>query len=139
MKKFLFSSVFCTLLILSANQAMAIPAKPLLQSQALQAEAVAELNLDFVLTNATGYDISGIQISPTSEEDWGKNILKGKLKDGGSAEISFHSEADAEYWDLQITFSDGEKVYWTELNLTEISQLTLYYDEESGETSADAE
>jgi hypothetical protein len=137
MKKFLLLSVLSSLLILPTSQAMATSTPAV--STPMHAKAVDELNLDFVLQNATGYDISGIQISPTSEEDWGKNILKGKLKDGGSASISFHPEAEAEYWDLQITFSDGEVVYWTELNLTEISKLTLYYDDESGETSADAE
>lgn len=137
MKKVLLLSVLSSLMLLPASQAMATSAPA--AGVRLQAEAVDELNLDFVLQNATGYDIAGIQISPSDLNEWGPNILKGTLKDGGAVKISFHSAAEAEYWDLQITWADGEKVYWTELNLTEISQLTLYYDEESGETSADAE
>lgn len=135
MKKFLLLSVLSSMMLLPTSQAMATPAV----STPMHAKAVDELNLDFVLQNATGYDIAGIQISPSDLNEWGPNILKGTLKDGGAVKISFHPEADAEYWDLQITWTDGEKVYWTELNLTEISKLTLYYDEDTEETSADAE
>ncbi|MGV3525102.1 MAG: hypothetical protein ACO1RX_12800 [Candidatus Sericytochromatia bacterium] len=119
---------------------------PLPQQSAAQASVVPgvhavpvddELNLDFTLVNATGYDIAEVRISPASEESWGDNILEDGLADGEAAELSFHPDADAALWDLRITWADDDgSVFWRKLNLTEISKLTLKYDDETGKTTA---
>jgi len=122
-------------------QTLAAPMAPAVLTQdPIQARPVNQLNLDFTLVNATGYGIAAVQISPTKQQEWGGNILDEELGDGEAVDISFHPQADAARWDLQITWSDeSEQVYWIGLNLTEISQLTLYYDEATGKTSATIE
>ncbi|MGV3525103.1 MAG: hypothetical protein ACO1RX_12805 [Candidatus Sericytochromatia bacterium] len=117
------------------------PAPPAAQAEmATSVRAVPmddELNLDFTLVNATGYDIAEVRIGPASEESWGENILEEGLADGEEVELSFHPDADAALWDIRITWDDGSgSVYWRKLNLTEISRLTLKYDDESGKTTA---
>lgn len=43
--------------------------------------------LDFTLVNQTGYQISGIYLSPSNEDDWGENILTEILGDGEAVDI----------------------------------------------------
>lgn len=128
------SLLFMSSVLLPANSMTAEVAP----AQKTQMQRVAEeLNLDFTLINATGYDIESIQISPASEKEWGDNILEDVLADGDGVDISFHPEADAAKWDMQITWSDGgDRVYWYNLNLTEISEITLKYNEDTGKTTA---
>ncbi len=97
-------------------------------------------DLDFDLVNDTGYSIKAVYVSPTSLEEWGDNILEGKLKDGESLPITFHPKTTATQWDLRVSWADGSgDVFWRKLKLEEISALTLQYDEKTQETSAKAE
>lgn len=111
----------------------------LLLGYAANAQA-EELDLDFKLVNSTGYTIKEVYISPTAKKDWGENIMKGKLKDGQTLDVTFHPKTKAARWDLRIVWADdGEAVEWTGYKLTEIEKITLKYDEKSEETSATTE
>ena len=45
-------------------------------------------NLDFTLINETGYNISSIFVSPTTENEWGEDIMgRDLLNDGESVEV----------------------------------------------------
>lgn len=103
----------------------------------------AELNLDFELINSTGYTIKEIYIAPSSQEEWeptDKNVLPRALKDGESVEISFEPEAAAAKWDLKIIWAEGgDSVEWLGFNLSEISKISLLYNEKTGETTAETE
>jgi len=49
-------------------------------------------------------------------------------------------DANAEMWNMKIVWVDeGEDVQWKSLNLAKISKLTLYYNADTDETTADAE
>ncbi|MBK9632733.1 MAG: hypothetical protein IPO62_17040 [Saprospiraceae bacterium] len=97
-------------------------------------------DLDFDLVNMTGYDIENVYISPTSENSWGDDVMgKEILKDGEQVEIVFHTEAVDKHWDIYVTWSgyeSDEDVYWTDFNLTKISEISLFYDAETGKTWA---
>ena len=103
----------------------------------------AESQLDFTLVNKTGYDIKEIYIAPSSQEEWSaddKVALPGVLKDGAGVDLTFHPKATADKWDLRITWADGgDAVEWHEFNLTEISKITLFYDEKTEKTTAETE
>ena len=103
----------------------------------------AELNLDFELVNATGYDIKEIYIAPTSQEEWSaedKVQLPGVLKNEGSVDLTFHPKNTAAKWDLKIIWAEeGDPVEWRDLNLSEISKITLYYNEKTDATTAETE
>jgi hypothetical protein len=96
--------------------------------------------LDFELINQTGYDIESIYISPSNEASWGEDIMgKDLLKDGESVEIVFDATETEKHWDMYVTW-DGyeadEDVFWTDLNLSKISEITLFYEEKTGKTWA---
>ena len=99
-----------------------------------------ELNLDFTLVNKTGYTIKEIYVAPTSSDNWEEDILNEPLKNGESLDVSFVPTEKSKKWDLRIVWADGDApVVWTGYDLTEISKLTLLYNNESGVTSAKTE
>ncbi len=98
------------------------------------------LNLDFELVNKTGKRIKGVYMSPSDVESWQDNVLSEPMANGTSLEINFSPNSDAEIWDLKIVWAgEGEDVVWTGFNLAEISKLTLTYDADTDETSAESE
>ena len=110
-----------------------------------QAVPVQNATLDFTLVNKTGYSLSGLYLSPSSENDWGDNILEEVLDTDASVDVIFSPHATTAKWDLRADWlmeedaEEQEFVYWKGLSLDEISQLTLFYNEETGETSAKVE
>lgn len=102
-----------------------------------------DYNLDFLLVNKTGYDISEIYVSPTKIKDWGEDIMgRDILASGESVEISFDTEETARKWDIYVTwvgYDSDEDVYWTGFDLSKISKITLFYNDKTGETWAETE
>ena len=92
--------------------------------------AKAESVLDFVLVNDTGFTIDKVFISPTKMEDWGTDVMgpDDVVPDGKSVKIQFNRahEKNAK-WDIKIVFDDGEYRYWTDLDLSAISEVTVHY------------
>jgi hypothetical protein len=105
--------------------------------------AIAGSNLDFTLVNQTGYSIKEIYIAPSSQEEWeatDKVELPRSIKDEESVDIEFNPKAEASKWDLKIIWVDGgDAVEWLGFNLTEISKITLLYNEKTEETTAEIE
>jgi hypothetical protein len=101
----------------------------------------AEL-LDFELVNGTGWAIKEIYISPSAVDNWQKNILAqlGPMSDGQSLPIEFSPDSNTAKWDMKIVWVDeGEDVVWQNLDLSNLSKLTLRYNADTDETSAEAE
>jgi hypothetical protein len=94
----------------------------------LATAASAQGKQDFTLHNNTGVEIHKVFISPHSVNEWQEDILgKGTLPDGESVEINFSRKETAKLWDLRIEDKDGTAIEWENLNLLEISELTLHY------------
>ena len=88
---------------------------------------------DFTLHNKTGVVIDKLFVSPSDKEEWGEDILgQDTLGDGQSVEIKFHPKEKAPKWDLKVQDSSGNSIEWHDLNLTEISEVTLHYDNGKG-------
>ena len=84
------------------------------------------IELDFTLVNKTGVDIYKVYISPSEQDDWGKDVLDiDVLEDGESVELEFDEEEEAELWDLKVEDEDGTAIIWERLDLTEITSCTL--------------
>jgi len=135
MKTFLFLVV-----VVSMGFTMHVPEPPVKKVADTSCEAY---NLDFLLVNKTGYDISEIYVSPTKMKDWGEDIMgRDILASGESVEISFDTEETARKWDIYVTwvgYESDEDVYWIGFDLSKISKITLYYDARKGETWAETE
>jgi hypothetical protein len=124
------------------------PLKSLLRIKALVAlcalsillipSAFAQGQQDFTLVNDTGVTINQVFISPHTTNDWEEDILgQDILADGESLEIHFSRTEKAAKWDLKVTDKEDNSITWTNLNLLEISKLTLHY--ENGRAWADVE
>ena len=87
---------------------------------------------DFTVVNKTGVGFKKLYVSPHSTDDWEENLLKEPLKDGESFEISFEAKTKAKMWDLRIEDSKGNSLEWENLNLLEISEVTLHWDGKKG-------
>jgi len=96
---------------------------------------------DFTLVNDTGYEIKNVYISPTSSDDWGDDVLgEDTLATGDSQEITFpEGRSQSCHWDMKVTYQDDTSHEWKNLNLCEISKLTIHYDEGTHDTSATSE
>jgi hypothetical protein len=96
-------------------------------------------DLDFTLVNRTGYSIKAVYIGASGTGDWTRDdeVLKGRtFRNGTALDITFHPRARAEEWDIMVEWSDGSgREEWLELDLTEITKLTLVYDGERDVTS----
>ncbi|MGI8820457.1 MAG: argininosuccinate lyase [Chthoniobacterales bacterium] len=93
---------------------------------------------DFTLVNKTGVEIHNLHVSPADKDEWGEDILgQDTLADGESAEITFKAKEEAEKWDLKVADKSGNSIEWSDLNLLEISEVTLHY--EDGKATAEVE
>jgi len=91
--------------------------------------AKADSALDFVLVNDTGYTIDKIFVSPSKVEEWGEDVMgQDQLEDGKSVKIHFSRahEKDTK-WDIKVVFIDNENRYWSDLDLSTISEVTIHY------------
>jgi len=97
-------------------------------------------NLDFTLANKTGYGIKEIYIAPSASTEWGDNIISKPLENGDALAITFDAKAKAEHWDIRIVWVDeGADVVWKKCKLSEINKITLHYNRDTDETTAETE
>lgn len=81
---------------------------------------------DFTVINRTGYVVVTMNVSPSDSTQWGPDILGSEvLADGESAEVSFDVAEDDCYWDIRVTYDDGDTGDWRQINLCETSTITL--------------
>lgn len=102
------------------------------------AGAQAQAKQDFVLANATGYVISEVYVAPSSSDDWENDILGSGLLDEGAA-VPIHFERDAKTckWDLKVVYKiDDSKAVWSNIDLCEVSKITIKYNKSTDTTSA---
>ena len=108
-QKMLFAVALAGLLLLAASAAMAG-------------------EQDFILHNRTGVEIHKLHIAPHSSDEWGEDILgQDTLASGETLQIKFHRKEKAAHWDLRIEDSEGHSIEWENLNLLEISEVTLHF------------
>ena len=123
--------------------------KRILTSQAILSVAVIALFIsasafaragkqDFILHNQTGVEINSLFVSPHDSNDWEQDILgQDTLASGDSVKVIFDDREKKVRWDLKITDKDGNSLEWADLNLLEISELTLHWDAKKGKGWAD--
>lgn len=88
---------------------------------------------DFTLVNQTGVEIDKVYIAPHDSDDWQEDILgQDTLPSGQSVDIKFARNEKAAVWDLRIEDSKGNSIEWENLNLLEISKVTLFYKDGKG-------
>jgi hypothetical protein len=110
----------------AAPPAPAAPAAPAPAPAPAADAGVPELN--FVLVNATGYDIKELYMSPASANSWEENMIPAGevFANGSSTPITFRGfKPDVALWDLKAVEASGDPHEYRGLKLTEITKLTL--------------
>jgi hypothetical protein len=88
----------------------------------------AQSSGDFTVINKTGVEIHALYMTPRSGKEWGENILGvDTLAQNDSVAIVFTRKEKSKLWDLRVEDAAGSFIEWTDLNLLEISSVTLYY------------
>jgi len=88
---------------------------------------------DFILHNQTGVEINSLFVSPHDSNAWEQDVLgQDTLASGDSVKVVFNDREKKVRWDLKITDKDGNSLEWADLNLVEISELTLHWDAKKG-------
>lgn len=95
----------------------------------------AQTVLDFKLVNNTGKDFYAVYLTDTGTQDWGEDILPQDIvRDEAIVDITFEYVDDETLciWDLRLTHDASEEdyIYINEIDLCEVSVLTLYIDED---------
>jgi hypothetical protein len=91
-------------------------------------KASAQAAQDFTLVNKTGVEINALYVTPHNAKQWGEDILGAEtLLSGETLDISFSRKERAKLWDLRVEDEDGNFIEWENLNLLEISKVTLFY------------
>ncbi len=86
-------------------------------------------NLDFTLVNKTGVDIMEVYLSPTSDNEWGEDVMgKDILENGQKVDITFSSAETECNWDLKVVDEDDDNIVWTKLNLCTANEITLMWE-----------
>jgi len=95
----------------------------------------AQTVLDFKLVNNTGEDFYAVYLTETTTTNWGEDILPEDIvEDGATIDITFKYVDDETLciWDLRLTHDESEEdyIYINEIDLCDVSVLTLYIDED---------
>ena len=109
-----------------------------LASMVAVSRTFAESELDFTLSNKTGYGIKAVYVAPSASTTWEENLISETLEHNEDVEIQFDPKGKhPSKWDIMIVFVDDDsKVYWKGCKLAEISKITLKYDRSTGATTA---
>ncbi len=86
-------------------------------------------NLDFTLVNKTGLDIIEVYLGPTSQDEWGDDVMgRDILENGAKVDITFSSSETECNWDLKIVDENDDEIEWMKLNLCTANEITLLYE-----------
>lgn len=89
----------------------------------------------FTLHNQTGKEIKEVYIGPTNSERFGEDVTGGKkIASGSSLQVTLHSGAPGNQWDVRIVFDDDSSASLPSLDLSTIRELTVTY--KDGKASA---
>ena len=109
----------------------------LLVPLALQGAPAHAASQDFALFNRTGYQIDEVYVSQATSRRWGNDVMgRDTLDDGQTVNITFNAPDNACRWDLKVKYNDGDEATWQNLNLCNISKVTLFWDRRNQTTRA---
>lgn len=95
-------------------------------------------NADFRLVNRTGQTISSVFVAPV-DESWGDDRLGEEvLQHGNSMIINFADDAQC-HQRLYVKFEDDQAAQLSDANLCALNEITLGYNEQTGDLWASSD
>lgn len=94
----------------------------------------ADRNVTFI--NATGRDIQFLGFNPPGDENWNDNEISRVLANDQTAYVKFNEADRGCVWNVKIDWADDDSsVRLDHVDLCTISDITLHYDEATGQAS----
>lgn len=90
--------------------------------------SMANEDVSFTLTNNTGYTMTEIFLSPSSEESWGDNILEESIRDGETLFIRVADGLPECEYDIHYEFLNSEPYVEYEVDMCEINGTEFVMD-----------
>lgn len=88
--------------------------------------AMAGNMLTFKLRNASDYELTGLYVSPSLEDKWGDNVLRGAdLAAGAAADVSVNGHEKTCLYDIRFVASDGSLLEEVGVDLCTLDSYTL--------------
>ncbi len=93
--------------------------------------ALADGKQDFTLHNSTGLVLTKLFISAHEKDEWEEDVLGVEvLGDGEEVTIHFDPKEEADQWDMKVEDDKGKEHVWNNLDLTNITDITLDFNED---------
>ncbi len=81
---------------------------------------------NFSVVNATGHVVMTLNVSPTSESEWGPDILGSQvLQSGQTGQVVFDRAESQCNYDLRVTYDDGDTSEMRNINLCQTATVQL--------------
>jgi hypothetical protein len=81
---------------------------------------------NFSVVNATGHIVVTLNVSPTTENEWGPDILgRDVLQTGQTAQIVFDRAESQCNYDIRVTYDDNDTSEMRNVNLCQVGTVNL--------------
>ena len=81
---------------------------------------------NFSVVNATGHVVQTLNVSPTTEDEWGPDILgRDVLQTGQTAQIVFDRAESQCNYDIRVTYDDNDTSEMRNINLCQVATVNL--------------
>ena len=88
--------------------------------------SVGTARQNFSVVNATGHTVTTLNVSPTSENEWGEDILGTQvLAAGQTAQVVFDRAESQCNYDIRATYDDGDTSDVRNVNLCQVGTVNL--------------
>jgi hypothetical protein len=96
------------------------------EGAAAPSAAVGTARQNFSVVNTTGHVVMTLNVSPTTENEWGPDILgTDVLQNGQTAQVVFdRAEAQCNF-DIRATYDDGDTTDVRNVNLCQVGTVNL--------------
>jgi hypothetical protein len=81
---------------------------------------------NFSVVNGTGHTVLTLNVSPTTEDEWGPDILGSQvLQNGQTAQVTFDRAESQCNYDIRATYDDGDTTDMRGVNLCQVGTVNL--------------
>jgi hypothetical protein len=88
--------------------------------------SVATARQNFSVVNRTGHTVMTLNVSPTTEDEWGPDILGSDvLQAGQTAAVTFDRAETQCVYDIRATYDDGDTTDMRGVNLCQVGTVNL--------------
>lgn len=88
--------------------------------------ALSQAQQNFALVNRSGAQVDEVYVSASSSNNWGRDILgEGVMPSGTRRNITFPQRTSVCQFDLRVVFAGGQKSEANNLNLCEVTTITV--------------